>query len=187
MPKQEALPLILGAVCLGKSFPIIGGAKAAKIQYYTDLEALALIKKNSSGMYGLTTFGNEVLQQRHDLRSGILAAICSRFDLAWHGRIAAAYVEAQRDCFNIRDFSSTCGLYPDQLALAHHTGFLDPCSPPAVDDVGGADSSAALRALDDAHHHRSELHTAIREYLTAAAEDLSLIHISEPTIRTPRS
>ena len=126
-----------------------------------DLENLALIKKNPAGKYSLTAFGDEVLAQRGDLRGSFLATICARFDLPWHGWIAAAYVDAQRECFVIHDYSSTCGLYPEQLALAHHTGNNT--------NNAEADSLVAPRASDDARHC-SELHTAIREYLTAASE-----------------
>ena len=123
-----------------------------------------------------------MVQSPHDLRAGIVAAVCARFDLPWHGRLAAAYIEADCDCFLIRDLSSTCGLYPDQLARAHHAGFLHlqsvavGTSSAAQDgnNDGDVDSSVAPRALDDtafSHHQCSELHTAIHEYLTAAAED----------------
>ncbi len=187
LPKHEALPLVLGAVSLGKSFPIIGIVHSKLKEYYAHLEHLALIQQTSSGQYALTCFGHEVRQQGFDLRSGILATICARFDLAWHGRIAAAYIEAQSEVFLTREFSSTCGLYPDQLALAHHTGFLCPERPTAdAGDVDVADSEAAPSALDDARDHadssiaprvgddapaapslqKSEMHTATHELNT---------------------
>ena len=124
-------------------------------------------------------------QQGFDLRGAILAALCARFDLPWHGRIAAAYIEAQSELFLTRDFCTTCGLYPEQIALAHHTGFPSPerSSPASAGAVDSADSSAAPRALDDARDNadssvapraaddartapgpqRSELHTATHE------------------------
>ena len=115
MPKYEALPLILAALRLQESFPIIGISDTASVQYHNDFENLALIEKNPVGKYSLTAFGDEVLAQRRDLRGSILATICTRFDLPWHGWIAAAYVDAQRECFLINKYSSTCGLYLSNL------------------------------------------------------------------------
>ena len=46
MPKYEALPLILAALRLQQSFPIIGISDTASVRYHNDLENLALIKKS---------------------------------------------------------------------------------------------------------------------------------------------
>ena len=113
LPKHEALPLVLAAVSLRKYFPIIGIVDSKLKEYYAHLEHLALIQQTSSGHYALTCFGHEVRQQGFDLRSGILATICARFDLPWHGRIAAAYIEAQREVFLKGDLASSIGLYPN--------------------------------------------------------------------------
>ena len=107
---------------LRKAFPIIGIVDSKLKEYYANLEALTLIQKTSSGQYALTRFGHEVRQQGFDLRSGILATACARFNLAWHGRIAAAYIEAQSEVFLTNVFSSTCGLYPNQIAVAPSNG-----------------------------------------------------------------
>ena len=90
MPKQEALPLILAAISLKKSFPIIGISQTAQIQYQEHLEALSIVRKISDGTYVLTSLGEEVLHTPHDLRASIVSAVCGRFNLPWHGRLAAA-------------------------------------------------------------------------------------------------
>ena len=64
---------------------------------YAYLEYLGVIHYTSLDHYALTRFGEEVRQQGFDLRSSILATICARVNLPWHGRIAAAYIEAQSE------------------------------------------------------------------------------------------
>ena len=186
MPKEDALPLLLEAISWKKSFPIIGISANKRIEYYRELEALALIDKAESTDFRLTNFGESVLRHTGDLRSNIVQEICKRCHLPWHGCIASGYMGAQCDCFLIRPLSSTCGLYPGQLAVAHHAGSL----PAPTGDVrqastqhdrthGAADSSVATRALDCAQTANAsqppfrlvELHTAIKEYFTAAVEN----------------
>ena len=163
LPKHEAIPLVLSAVSLRMSFPIIGIVDSKLKEYYAHLKAMGLIQQDSKRQYALTCFGHEVTQQGFDLRSSILATICARFHLAWHGRLAAAYIDAQSEIFHTRNFVSSCGLYPDQIALAHHTGFLcqEKASAAARDH---ADSSVASRTEDDASTKsilkKSEMHTA---------------------------
>ena len=132
-------------------------------------------------------------QQGFNLRNSILATICARFNLPWHGRIAAAYIEAQTEVFLKGVLASTCGLYPNQIALAHHTGFSCTQSPSAhAEDVDVADSAAAPGAVDDAgdlahssiapcaHYdahaapspEKSEIHTATHEIKQTQANDV---------------
>ena len=67
MPKEDALPLLLEAVSLEKSFPIMGISADMRIDYYRELEELALIEKAESTDFRLTNFGESVL--RHTGRS----------------------------------------------------------------------------------------------------------------------
>ena len=124
MPKEDALPLLLESIAWEKSFPIIGISQDARMQYYHELESLGLISHTEQGHVQLTNFGHDVLQHTGDFRGNMVAAICKRFGLPWHDCIASGYFAAQCDCFLIRSLSNTCGLYPDQLAAAHHAGFL---------------------------------------------------------------
>ena len=78
-----------------------------------------------------------------DLQAGIVVAVCARFDLLWHGRIAAAYIQAGQDCFLRFPSAQFFGLHPDQISEGHKAG--DDC-PPSV------------------------LHTAIDTYLGIVAE-----------------
>ena len=62
------------------------------------------------------------------------------------------------------------------IAEIHHAGFLWPQRPSAdAGDVDVADSSVAPRAGDEApaapSRQKSEIHTAIQEYLAAAAQN----------------
>ena len=102
MPKEDALPLLLEAISWKKSFPIIGISADKRSDYYRELEELALIDKAESTDFRLTNFGESVLRHTGDLRGSIVAAICKRFDLPWHGCIASGYMGAQCDCFLIR-------------------------------------------------------------------------------------
>lgn len=43
----------------------------------------------------------------------ILHASCARFDIPWHGGIAAAAIEISNDCFAKNDLTSTAGLHPE--------------------------------------------------------------------------
>ena len=79
-----------------------------------------------------------------DLHVGILVAICARFELLWHGRIAAAYIQAAQDCFQRTPTTPTCGLHPDQITAGHKAG--DERTP-------------------------SVLHTAVYTYICSVAED----------------
>ena len=75
MPKEDALPLLLEAISWKKSFPIIGISEANRIQYYHELEALALIRKAASVDFNLTSFGQDILRHTCDLRGNIVGAI----------------------------------------------------------------------------------------------------------------
>ena len=93
-----------------------------------------------------------------------MAALCTRFGFQWHGRIAAAYIEAETDVFRTRELSSSCGLYSDQIALAHHTGFLNSENSSQSHVAAAVDSLAASGASDEARTgtelQKSGLHTA---------------------------
>ena len=91
MPKSDHLSVLFAAVCLGKEFPVIGISPADAADRYSELRALAVIAADTQGVHRLTDFGAEVRRSSLDVRLGILSAVCSRFDLPWHGRIAAAY------------------------------------------------------------------------------------------------
>ena len=78
--------------------------------------------------YQLTAFGQEVTRHSLDLHAGILVAVCARFDLLWHGRIAAAYIQAAQDCFLRAPSTPTCGLHPDQISAGHKAGDSRPLS-----------------------------------------------------------
>ena len=116
-----------------------------------ELSHLGLIGKCATGNYELTAFGEDVVWDVGDFRGRILSAVCRRFDLGWHGRIAAAFLQTRSDCFATLDFADTCGLYPEQLQSAH---------PARCSHIKPHD--AALL---------SDMHSAIHEYLRAAAED----------------
>ena len=75
MPKEDALPLLLEAISWKKSFPIIGISEVKRIQYYHELEALALIRKAAPVDFNITSFGQDILRHTCDLRGNIVGAI----------------------------------------------------------------------------------------------------------------
>ena len=169
MPKGDQLSARFAAVCLGKEFPVIGISPADAADRYSELRALAVIATDIQGVRRLTDFGAEVRRSSLDVRLGILSAVCSRFDLPWHGRIAAAYVAGQRNIFvRHKTGGSTVGLYPGQL---HHAAFI-PCSDRADDaDPWRADSHPG-----DAHAVPSDLHTAVKVYLENVVADAKAVN-----------
>ncbi|MDP7305700.1 MAG: hypothetical protein QGG09_21485, partial [Pirellulaceae bacterium] len=179
MPKAEQLSVVFAAVCLGRRFPIIGITEADIAERYSELIELAVIAPkaiwpSSAAAHRLTDFGTEVRRCSLDFSIGILEAFCARFDLSWHGRIAAAYIAAQWDIYVRHNIgSATVGLYPEQLDQAVVV--------PAADDVrtsrnaagddaddnadGEADPLCADTHLGKAHAAPSDLHTAVKVYL----------------------
>ena len=79
---------------------------------------------SSASEYQLTDFGKDVLTCSVDVHLGILETVCSRFDLRWHGRIAAAYVQTSTDIFLRSKVVNTCGLTPEQVASGRDAGFM---------------------------------------------------------------
>ena len=67
--------------------------------------------------YQLTVFGQEVTKHSMDLRAGMVVAVCERFNLELHGRIAAAYIQSSKDCF-ARNEDSLSGLSQKQVEVA---------------------------------------------------------------------
>ena len=104
----------------------------------------AMFFKNPNACYQLTAFGQEVTRHSLDLHVGMLVAVCARFDLLWHGRIAAAYIQTAQDCFLRTPLTASFGLQPNQLAAGHQAG---DDRPPSV------------------------LHTAVHTYLSSIVED----------------
>ncbi len=166
MPKAEQLSVVFAAVCLGKRFPIIGITEADTAERYSELIDLVIIAPtaiwpSSAAAHRLTDFGTEVRRCSLDFSIGILEAFCARFDLSWHGRIAAAYIAAQRDIYVRHNIgSATVGLYPEQLDQAMFV--------PADDHIQRTQNTDPLREdsrLGDAHAAPSDLHTAVKVYL----------------------
>ena len=50
--------------------------------------------------------------------------MCSRFDLRWYGRIAAAYVQRSTYIFLRIKVVDTCGLMSEQVASRRNAGFI---------------------------------------------------------------
>ena len=164
MPKAEQLSVVFAAVCLGKDFPIIGITAADAAERYSELIELAVIAPkaiwpSSAAAHRLTDFGTDVRRCPLDFSIGILEAFCARFDLSWHGKIAAAYIAAQRDIYVRHNIgSATVGLYPEQLDQAVVV--------PAVDDVRTSQNAAGDDADDNADGETDpDLHTAVKVYL----------------------
>ncbi len=99
MRKDEQLSVVFASVYLGVRFPIVGIDREDQGTRYDDLRRLAVIVQDAEGERILTDFGREVRRHSLELRLGLLQAVCARFDLGWHGRIAAAYVAAQCGAF----------------------------------------------------------------------------------------
>ncbi len=130
-------------------------------------QIVAVIDKDPEGEHILTDFGREVRRHSLDLRLGVLQAVCARFDLGWHGRIAATYIAAQCDVF-IKHATGgpTAGLHPDQLQRAHDGGFgEDREGAEDARDIS-ADSGFAVAARTE---HNSDLHTAVKLFLEYVA------------------
>ena len=117
MPKKDAMSLTLGLVRLEEEFTIIGLPDDFRDRCFKELQGLGLISDKRSGKssYSLTTFGQEVFEHSVDVHVGIIPAVCARFDLLWHGRIAAAFLQdkqrsllsPQRHRINVWSPSST--------------------------------------------------------------------------------
>ena len=140
--RKDAMSLIVGSVLLQKHFPIIGISETNHATYLKELQELGVISDHAHGSqvdsavasrasddtssshacYQLTAFGKEVARHSLDLHVGILVAVCARCDLPWHGRIAAAYIQAAQDCFRRTPTTATCGLHPDQITAGHKAG-----------------------------------------------------------------
>ena len=103
MEKQIAVSLVAATIRLGRSFPIIGIPNWLHqhcVDELIDLGVIISVSSSSSGCeHRLTDFGRDVLLRSIDVPLGILQSVCSRFDLRWHGRIAAAYVQTAKDIF----------------------------------------------------------------------------------------
>ncbi len=92
----------------------------------------------------------------------------------WHGRIAAAYIAAQRDIYVRHNIgSATVALYPEQLDQAVFVRAVDDVQTSqnaAGDDAddnadGEADPLCADTHSGKAHAAPSDLHTAVKVYL----------------------
>ncbi len=173
MPKTEQLSVVFAAVCLGKGFPIIGIAEADAAERYSELTALAVIAPkavwpSSAAAHRLTDFWAEVQRCSLDFSIGILETVCSRFDLSWHGRIAAAYIATQRDIYVRHNIGgATVGLYPeqfDQAVVVRAVVDVQTSQNAAGDD---ADDNADGETDPDLHTAAvpSDLHTAVKVYL----------------------
>lgn len=55
----------------------------------------------------------------------MLETVCSRFDLPWHGRLAAAYVQTRKDIFLRTKIATPCRLLQKQVAHGHGCGFVE--------------------------------------------------------------
>ena len=75
-------------------------------------------------MHQWTDFGRDVLACSVDVHLRILETVCSRFDLRWHGRIAAAYVQRSTYTFLRIKVVDTCGLTSEQVAFGRNAGFI---------------------------------------------------------------
>ena len=126
-----------------------------------DLIALGVITRVSASSsdceHSVTDFGRDVLTCSTDVHLGILETVCSRLDLAWHGRIASAYVQTARDIFLRSDLQKTCGLLSAQVACGHQAGF-----------------SAVCGVHGDCTCPKSTLLTAVSIYLKSVSENACL-------------
>ncbi len=188
LPKHDALALLLTAVDMQKAFPTICIPESKRQGHYNNLEALPLLQKNSSGQYALTYFGHEVRQQGLSFRSGILTACCSLFDLAWFGRIAAAYISAQVEVYLQASYSATCGLNPKQIAVAHNTGFLsNGMSSAGPEHVIDAASRLAPGAFSAAHNRGPSSRDVVPAESNVAPGALDEVHGNTTSSLTFRS
>ena len=163
MQRQRALSLVLAMVRLQRSFPIIGIPENLYLSCLSELLELGIItncsaSSSSTGeQYRCTTFGEDVVSHSVDVDVGVVAAVCARFDLPWHGRIAAAYVQTSREMFLRTSVANTCGLLPEQIDRGRRVGFDSQWAPG-----------------DEATSPKSNLITAVYIYLTSVAKDLCL-------------
>ena len=120
-----------------------------------DLGVITRVSASSSDCeHSVTDFGRDVLTCSTDVHLGILETVCSRLDLAWHGRIASAYVQTARDIFLRSDLQKTCGLLSAQVACGHQAGFRA---------EGGVHGEGTCP--------KSTLLTAVSIYLKSVSED----------------
>ena len=127
MRKQCALSLILGMIRLRLNFPLIGVPEELHHECLLELRDLGIIVSSSASSSGcqhsLTEFGADVASHSMDIHVGVITAVSARFDLAWHGRIAAAYVQASKEFFLRSKVATTCGLLPEQMVCGRSVGF----------------------------------------------------------------
>ncbi len=126
--KRYATSLILAMVRLEQNFPIIGIPEHLHLSCLSELEELGVsticsASSSSSCEYRCTAFGEDVISHSVDVHVGVLASVCARLNLPWHGRIAAAYVQTSKDLFLRSNVATTCGLLPEQVALGRSVGF----------------------------------------------------------------
>ena len=129
MDKHTALTIVTARVRLGLHFPIIAIPDWLDKECVDDLTGIGLISTESSSSSSrrtrLTKFGKEVLDKNIDIHLGILETVCSRFDLRWHGRVAAACIQTGKDIFVRANMAMSCGLMQRQVAHGHDTGFVN--------------------------------------------------------------
>ena len=127
MEKRVAMSLVVARLRLKRAFPIIGVPPSWKERCIFELIERAVIASDSASSSALnqwTDFRRDVLTCSVDVHLPILETVCSRLDLRWHGRIAAAYVQRSTYIFLRIKVVDTCGYKSEHVASRCNAGFI---------------------------------------------------------------